>query len=217
MKKLLILSAALFFTYQSVAQNVGIGTLTPNASALLDVSATDKGLLIPRMSKTQRTAIAAPANGLLVFQNAPDSIGFYYYNSGSWVWLQNASGAGSGWSTTGNAGTDTIVNFIGTLDNMPLILKSNGMKIGGVDAATTYNVSLGAGANNLKSAGLANVSIGAYSLSNHLNGNNNVAIGNVSMLYNKYGEHNIAIGGSAMPIDTCRLWQYSYWWRFTLL
>ncbi|MBU9936793.1 MAG: hypothetical protein KTQ13_09085, partial [Ferruginibacter sp.] len=70
-----------FFTPgNSTAQSFAINTdgSTANASALLDVKSTDKGMLVPRMSKAQRNAIATPATGLLVFQNAPDSIGFYY-------------------------------------------------------------------------------------------------------------------------------------------
>ncbi|MGC9330684.1 MAG: hypothetical protein ACP5DZ_02270, partial [Bacteroidales bacterium] len=43
------------------AQNVGINTTTPDESAMLDVVATDAGMLIPRMTQTQRDAIASPA------------------------------------------------------------------------------------------------------------------------------------------------------------
>src|SRR5947207_15378134 len=62
----------------------GIGTITPNASSLLDVTSTSKGVLIPRMTKTQRDAIASPATGLMIFQtnNTP---GFYYYSGSVWV------------------------------------------------------------------------------------------------------------------------------------
>ena len=50
------------------AQGVGIGTTPPDASAALDVSSTSKGLLPPRMTQTQRTAIVSPAPGLVVYQ-----------------------------------------------------------------------------------------------------------------------------------------------------
>ncbi len=67
---------------------VGIGTTTPSASALLDLSSTTKGLLIPRMTAAQKTAIAPPSTGLLIFQtDAP--IGFYYYNGASWLNISN--------------------------------------------------------------------------------------------------------------------------------
>lgn len=58
---------------------------------MLDVTSTSGGLLIPRMTQTQREAIITPAQGLMVFQTDGTS-GFYYYNSG---WNQIGSGAGS--------------------------------------------------------------------------------------------------------------------------
>jgi len=99
-----------------------------DASAILDVKSTTKGMLIPRMSKTERIAILSPATGLLVFQNTPDSIGFHYYDGSAWVWLEVLGNAG--WKTTGNAGTDTAINFIGTTDNMPIQFKQNGQYMG---------------------------------------------------------------------------------------
>ena len=61
---------ALFvFTTKTNAQAVGINTTTPDASAVLDITATDKGLLVPRLTQVQRTAIVSPAAGLLVYQN----------------------------------------------------------------------------------------------------------------------------------------------------
>ncbi len=53
--------------YSNVPGNVGIGTSTPNSSAILDLSSTTKGLLLPRMSTAQRLAIPTPSEGLMVF------------------------------------------------------------------------------------------------------------------------------------------------------
>jgi len=47
--------------------NVGIGTSSPNASAILDVQSTTKGVRMPNMTTTQKNAIASPAAGLMVF------------------------------------------------------------------------------------------------------------------------------------------------------
>ena len=69
--------------------NIGIGTTTPHASALLDLSSTTKGLLLPRMTSAQRTAIASPSKGLIVFDT--DINALMYYNGSAW-----ASGPGSG-------------------------------------------------------------------------------------------------------------------------
>ena len=69
-----------------VAQdNVGIGTNTPDASSKLDVTAIDKGLLVPRLTTAQRLSIVSPANGLLVFDITLDC--FYFYSSITSTWI----------------------------------------------------------------------------------------------------------------------------------
>ena len=83
MKKFLLPLAFLAFSYAAFAQ-VGIGTITPNASSILDLTSTSQGLLAPRMTAAQRTAIASPATGLLVFQT-DGTAGFYYYDGSAWV------------------------------------------------------------------------------------------------------------------------------------
>src|SRR6476620_8585542 len=63
--------------------SAGIGTLLPNASSLLEVKSTTKGVLIPRMTLAQRNAIVSPATGLIIYQT--DNIpGFYYYSGSAW-------------------------------------------------------------------------------------------------------------------------------------
>lgn len=60
---------------------VGIGTNTPDASAALDVSSTNKGLLVPHLTAAQRNGISQPATGLLVYQT--DDVAGFYYNTGT--------------------------------------------------------------------------------------------------------------------------------------
>ncbi|MFT3678715.1 MAG: hypothetical protein QM791_00495 [Ferruginibacter sp.] len=64
------------------AQSVGIGTNSPVSSAVLDISSNNKGLLMPRLSSTQRKAIVSPANGLIVFDNNTSS--YWYFSNGNW-------------------------------------------------------------------------------------------------------------------------------------
>lgn len=80
MKQFLLLFIFAVIAVSVKSQSVGIGTTTPDASALLDVTSTTKGVLIPRMTKTDRLAIPAPAVGLMVYQNGPDSAGFYHFD-----------------------------------------------------------------------------------------------------------------------------------------
>ncbi|GGD73753.1 hypothetical protein GCM10011514_42340 [Emticicia aquatilis] len=66
------------------AQNARVNAVEP--SAALDVASTSKGMLVPRMNETQKTAISSPANGLLIYQT--DGVaGFHYYNGTSWILL----------------------------------------------------------------------------------------------------------------------------------
>ena len=84
----------LTFACELFSQNVAIGNTTPNATAILDISSTNKGLLLPRMTTAQRLAIAAPAPGLLVYDNTTSS--FWCRTSTSWAelkskWIQNGN------------------------------------------------------------------------------------------------------------------------------
>ena len=83
----IITSLFLFVCLASSAQtnNMGIGTLTPDVSARLEVSATNKGFLTPRMTSAERNAISNPAEGLLVYDLNTSS--FWYFNSGNWTEL----------------------------------------------------------------------------------------------------------------------------------
>ncbi len=88
---MLLLSLLQIEGYTQVAINSD-GT-APDASAMLDVSSTDKGLLIPRMTATQRSAITSPATGLLVYQTNDGASGIFY-NAGSpstpnWIQLSS--------------------------------------------------------------------------------------------------------------------------------
>lgn len=82
MKQIFNLLAAVLFTATTFAQ-VGINTETPDASAALDITSTTGGLLVPRMTETQRDAISPAATGLMIYQT-DGTAGFYYYNGNSW-------------------------------------------------------------------------------------------------------------------------------------
>lgn len=100
MKQFLIFLLLPFVFISSYSQGIGIGTNTPNASALLDISSTTKGLLIPRMTTTQMNAIATPAAGLLIF-NTTDSLMYVRKNSG-WSKLNSTVTGSSTWTAAGN-------------------------------------------------------------------------------------------------------------------
>ena len=99
------------------AQNVAINDdgSAPNSSAMLDVSSTTKGMLVPRMTATERGNISSPATGLVVYQT-DGTEGFYYKTSGGWVLLindgsnLNASNLATGTVPTARLGSGTADN-----------------------------------------------------------------------------------------------------------
>ncbi len=126
----LILLGTLFTTFISFAQNVGINSngAAPNASSMLDITSTSKGLLIPRVTSAQKTAmnpLPAAAEGLTVYQTNGEE-GFYYNISTTttpnWVRLMPAD---EGWKLAGNASTTAGTDFLGTTDAVDLVIKSN--------------------------------------------------------------------------------------------
>ncbi|MES2881293.1 MAG: hypothetical protein V4676_04035 [Bacteroidota bacterium] len=101
MRKIVLYLLLVFVCVKVQAQqSVGIGTTTPNTSAILDVSSTTKGLLLPRMTAAQRTAIATPAAGLLVYETTSNT--FYVYNGTAWVQLGSGGAGGSNWAVNGS-------------------------------------------------------------------------------------------------------------------
>jgi hypothetical protein len=61
----------------------------PNSSSMLDISSTSKGMLIPRMTSAQKTAIASPATGLMVYDT--DTQSFWFYNGATWKNINTTS------------------------------------------------------------------------------------------------------------------------------
>jgi hypothetical protein len=76
------------------AVGIGTGTTAPAASSILDLTSTSKGILIPRMSTTQRNAITSPAIGLLVYDTTLNA--FYYYNGTAWSGIGGGGGVSVG-------------------------------------------------------------------------------------------------------------------------
>ncbi len=100
--KLNIIYTFLFFVFYtaSIYAQTGIGTASPNASAKLDVFATNKGFLPPRVSLVDindQTTIPSPATGLLVYckGDAGLAAGYYYWNGNAWATIATPGGSGS--------------------------------------------------------------------------------------------------------------------------
>jgi hypothetical protein len=86
--------------------SLGLGTGSPHSSALLDITSTTKGFLPPRMTQVQISAIASPANGLVVFCTTDEK--YYGYIASAGVWKEILFGTG----TLTNCGTPITINHV---------------------------------------------------------------------------------------------------------
>lgn len=88
MKRLLVFIVVICLFSNLYSQSVGIGTtdFTPEGSAALEIRSNSKGLLIPRMTISERNAILDPSKGLLIYQIDQQS-GFYYFDGSVWEML----------------------------------------------------------------------------------------------------------------------------------
>ena len=121
----------LFLLFSTISfSQVGIGTTSPDASSVLDITATDAGLLVPRMTLTNRDNITAPATGLMIYQtdNTP---GFYFYD-------------GSAWSAFGGDSSSVSYSYM-----VPIWAEENQTL-----ANNTYEWAFGNGANTPSNAGI---------------------------------------------------------------
>ncbi len=169
----------------------------PDNSAMLDVSSTEKGMLLPRMTQAQRDAIVSPANGLTIYQT--DGVPGIYFNSGTDIipeWV--IAGSGAGWGLTGNSGTNTGTNFFGTTDTQPLMLKVNNQKAGYIDYATPFNTGYGYQTLNSITTGTLNTANGYQALYSDTSGHSNTASGYRALYSNTSGQRNTAIGLRAL-------------------
>lgn len=151
MKTFLFSIIVLFISH--VNAQVGIGTNSPDSSAILDVSSTQRGLLFPRMTTAQRTSITSPAAGLHVFDTNTNSA--WFFDGTYWVNYATQSKYGDvksgiqsadhdGWVlldgralNTLSATQQTVVSSLGLSGNLPDATDSYLVQNGGAMASVT--------------------------------------------------------------------------------
>jgi hypothetical protein len=190
----------LFLALQSGFSQVAItnDASLPDGSAMLDIKSTDKGILIPRMTTSQRTGISSPDAGLLIYDS--DQNHFFYFDGTVWVQLVSSSlsiddltdassdqkslffGVNAG--INNNAGDNTNNTGLGY---KTFYSNSSGLK----------NSSLGYKSLYFNTFASENTSVGAFSLNSNTTGEMNAALGTSANYYNQEGSESVMIGYEA--------------------
>jgi len=166
-------------------------------SAVVDFESNDKGILIPRMSETEKEAIMQPAQGLLIYQTTIPQ-GFNYYDGTEWIPL-------NGFEHISDLDGDTRVYTEKNPDEDRIRFDMNGQeqfvlngpRIEVYNSGRSLFLGEGAGANDDLSAN-HNVYAGFNSGHSSTSGEFNAAFGNMSMSENKTGSYNAAFGSNAL-------------------
>jgi len=190
-KRVLVLLYFVCRCWPALSQNIGMGTATPNPSAALDITNTNKGLLIPRMTSSAITGIPNPAKGLMVYDSLANQLLVNMGSPAAPNW-QNII-ANSGWGLTGNSGTTPAINFIGTTDSVALLFRINNQWAGMIDSGF---------ANNGASIGNTYLGYGAgkYAPTQIMS----TAFGYQAMDSNRIGQYNTAFGVQSLYADSDR-------------
>jgi len=211
----------LVFASPSFAQ-VGINTdnSAPDASAILDIKSTTKGMLVPRMTTGQRTAISSPATGLLVFDTEIGS--FWFYNGTTWEDLGDVETS----DHIADADADTKIQVEESADEDKIRFDIDGTEFGHMDGTTFHleapgsslfigtnagqnddgsnnnNTFIGVDAGHSNITGEDNTANGYEALYNNTTGNYNTGNGYKALVNNTTGSYNTANGNNALYSNT---------------
>ncbi|MGB3607464.1 MAG: tail fiber domain-containing protein [Psychroserpens sp.] len=214
------------FTISTHYAQVGVGTTNPEAR--LDIRSSNQnepnntdGILIPKINNFPTTNPTAAQDGMMVYVtgSGTPTKGFYYWDQAitNWVLVNNNN---SGWSKTGDAGTNSTINFICTTDAQDLSFRTNNaekMRLTGKgqleflnignsvfigegagendDLTDNYNTFVGYQSGNANVTGSYNNFFGWFSGSNNSTGIGNSFYGDDSGLNNTTGNSNSFFGG----------------------
>lgn len=231
MKRFLTLVMLMLCVSAATFSQVGIGTDSPDASAVLHLVDSARGFLLPRLTTAQRNAIASPATGLLIYQT--DGIpGLYYYRTGWRAVTPTVPSAAN--RSLSNLTAPTAVNthlrpdsaskrdlgdtskswrnlfidgdiFTGGYKLISTRQIANtlvGLNTGAALTSGSYNTALGYNALSADSTGGFNTATGTHALANNSSGNNNSAYGYTALLSNTTGNFNTAHGFGALSNNT---------------
>ncbi|MEM0991581.1 MAG: tail fiber protein [Bacteroidota bacterium] len=218
---LIILPIAIGISFTANAQvAINENGNAPDSSAMLDIRSTGRGILIPRLSTSERQNIADPAIGLMVYDSTARA--FYYFNGMGW--LELLSNSVTLLADTDNdtkiqveesADEDVIRIDLGGTEYFKLdsgrveVLNTFGSVYIGEEAGSSDNYtidrnSVGIGTKVLKNNtdGGSNVGIGFRALENNTEGFGNTGIGYFSLNGNTEGQSNVGVGYYSLGSNT---------------
>ncbi|MBT0607552.1 hypothetical protein [Aequorivita echinoideorum] len=148
MKKLLPLFFLLAITYAQA--QVGIGTTNPDPSSALDITATNKGFIAPRVflntiSNNSIDGTNPNAIGLMIYNTNPavtsgNGVGYYFWNGSSWLMVKSSATDSQQWSVTGNSSATGA--FLGTVNAQPLNFRINNVAVGSFKIDNSLNLGI---------------------------------------------------------------------------
>jgi hypothetical protein len=202
-KSILFFFFIIFLSQFSLAQvAINDDGLNPDASSMLDIKSTTAGILIPRMTATQRDAISSPAIGLLIFNTDTES--FWFRDASAWIELRSGN-----IQEIADADNDTKITLEEHATNDKINFELNGVEYMSLDNGRISIQNTGGSVIIGENAGLAddysgndNVFIGTEVGKNTDNGDDNIAMGFWAFRNNTIGERNIALGEGALEKNT---------------
>ena len=190
----------IFPSFLLAQQNIGINNdgSSPDNSAMLHIKSTTKGMLVPRMTSVQKSNIASPATGLLVFDTDTES--FWFRETSGWIELVSGKV-----KELSDDDADTKIQVENAVDEDTIRLMVNGYEIAKLDNKTMHieapgkSLFIGNGAGSLDDGtDNFNTGVGHKALSKNSSGNNNTALGAYSLSEVTIGLHNTAVGQDAL-------------------
>ena len=207
MRHTIISILSFLFPTTSIFAQVGIGTTDPNASSILDITSTTAGVLVPRMTAAQKTAISLPVASLLIYQT-DGAEGFWFFDGNVWQLISISSAFTTTTNVTSNApgdyttddfifGSPQLANDGNTAHNARVFFdkSKSAFRAGIVEGTEWDDVNVGlystAMGFDTKASALASTAMGA----------NNIASGNVSTAMGFLTTAS-GIGSTAMGVST---------------
>lgn len=193
-------------------EGLTIGDSILDTKALLELTSTTKGILIPRLTTTQQNAISSPPAGLIIFNT--DSGALCWYNSSWRCSVSGSAASDTSWLTRGNIINTN--NFIGSKNSIDLVFKRANTPAGrlgfdnvsfgrnaGISVTDSNARNTAIGSRALQSAtGIDNTAVGGYALISNSTGTQNTAVGVDALGSVTTGSRNVGIGTSGGPTIT---------------